>query len=155
MDDLRRRLVTHALDGGSSVFEAQVVGPMHDPLLQTLRSLEVAMHQPQVRSDRAKMEQLLHPDFLEIGRSGAIYTRADVLNEFAKNPPTYTVWSQDFAVKQITPTLAILFYRSAHIDAGSLDRHSIRSSIWQRTEQGWQVRFHQGTPREGFNKVGD
>jgi hypothetical protein len=130
---------------------------MHDdPLLQTLRSLEVKLLQPQVRSDRAKMERLIHPDFLEIGRSGAIYTRADVLNEFAQNPPSYTVWSQDFAVTRITPKLAILFYRSAHIDpAGSLERHTIRSSIWQSTEQGWRVRFHQGTPCECFSKVGN
>jgi hypothetical protein len=107
-----------------------------------------------VRSDRMKMEQLLHPDFLEIGRSGAIYTRADVLSEFAKNLSTYTVWSQDFAVTQIAPTLAILFYRSAHIDdAENLDRYTIRSSIWQNTEQGWRVRFHQGTPCECFSKA--
>jgi hypothetical protein len=125
-------------------------------LLQTLRSLEVEMHQPHVRGDRAKMAKLLHPDFLEIGRSGAIYTRADVLDEFAQNPPAYTVWSRDFAVTQIAPQLAVLIYRSAHIDAaGGLERHTIRTSIWQNTEQGWQVRFHQGTPCEGFNKVGN
>ena len=123
----------------------------NDPLLQTLRSLEVQMHQPQVRSDRARMEQLLHPDFLEIGRSGAIYTRAEVLDEFAQNPQTYKVWSQDFALTRIAPQLAMLLYRSAHIDdAESFDRHRIRASIWQSTEQGWQVRFHQGTPCECF-----
>ena len=122
-----------------------------DALLQTLRSLEVEMHQPQVRSDRAKMEQLLHADFIEIGRSGTIYTRAEVLNEFAQDPPIYTVWSQDFSVMRIAPKLAILFYRSAHIDdAEILDRHTIRASIWQNTERGWQVRFHQGTPCECF-----
>jgi hypothetical protein len=124
-----------------------------DPLLRVLRALEVEMHQPQVRADRARMEQLLHPDFLEIGRSGTIYTRADVLNEFAQQPPAYNVWSQDFAVTRIAPKLAMLLYRSAHIDdAESLDRHTMRSSIWESTEQGWQVRFHQGTPCEGFSK---
>jgi hypothetical protein len=124
-----------------------------DPLLQVLRALEVEMHHPQVRADRARMEQLLHPDFLEIGRSGAIYTRAEVLDEFALKPPSYTVWSQDFAVTRIAPMLAMLLYRSAHIDdVQRLDRHTIRTSIWQSTEQGWQVRFHQGTPCEGFSK---
>jgi hypothetical protein len=154
MDDFRRRVAAHAADGESSVCEAQGVGAMQDdPLLQVLRSLEVEMHQPQVRSDRARMEQLLHPEFLEIGRSGAIYTRADVLKEFARQPLSYTVWSQDFAVTRIAPMTAMLLYRSAHIDhAGSLDRHTMRASIWQSTEQGWQVRFHQGTPCEGFSK---
>jgi hypothetical protein len=124
-----------------------------DPLLHTLRSLEMEMHQPRVRSDRARMEQLLHPEFIEIGRSGKIYTRADVLNEFAGQPPAYSVWSQDFAVTRMAPQLAMLLYRSAHIvDAERLDRHTIRASLWQSTERGWQVRFHQGTPCERFNK---
>lgn len=29
---------------------------------------------------------------------------------------------------------------------GSLAHHTLRSSLWLKTSQGWQMRYHQGTP---------
>jgi len=121
-------------------------------LLETLRELEVETHQPQVRADRSRLERLLHPGFFEAGRSGTFYSRASVLAEFTGHPPSYRVWSQDFRVEALAEGLALLTYRSAHIaDDGSLARHTLRTSLWQSTEQGWQLRFHQGTPAPAFD----
>jgi hypothetical protein len=120
-------------------------------LLETLRTLEVALHQPQVRSDRNRLDGLLHPRFREVGRSGGVYTRADILAEFSDQPPSYEVCSQEFQVEQLTEGLALLTYKSAHINAhGELERHTHRSSLWQLTARGWQMRFHQGTPTDAF-----
>ena len=33
---------------------------------------------------------------------------------------------------------------------GDLFRHTFRSSLWQRMQHGWQLRFHQGTPTSAF-----
>jgi len=41
-------------------------------LLEMLRKLEVATHQPQLRADRHALARLLHPNFFEVGRSGAV-----------------------------------------------------------------------------------
>lgn len=121
-------------------------------LLQTLRELEVETHQPRVRADRSRLERLLHPGFFEAGRSGTLYSRDSVLAEFTGQPPAYSVWSQDFRVQPLAEGLALLTYRSAHIaDDGSLARHTLRTSLWQSTEQGWQLRFHQGTPAPAFD----
>jgi len=120
---------------------------MKDMLLDTLRKLEVEMHQPQVRADDRKLGRLLHPDFFEVGRSGALYSRGSVLAEFSNQPPSYRVWSQDFQMEPLTEALVLLTYRSAHVaDDGTLERHTQRASLWQSTAQGWQLRFHQGTP---------
>jgi hypothetical protein len=122
-------------------------------LLDTLRKLEIETHQPQVRIDQRKLGRLLHPNFFEVGRSGVIYSRDSVLSEFSKHPPAYRVWSQDFQMESLTEALALLTYRSAHVaDDGSLERHTLRASLWQRTEQGWQLRFHQGTPAVAFEQ---
>ena len=122
-------------------------------LLATLRDLEVALHQPAVRSDRAKLGELLHPQFREFGRSGAEYDREDVLREFESSPPAYDVWSQDFRVDELAPGVALLTYRSAHLCAdGRLDGHTNRASVWQLTPSGWRMRFHQGTPAGQFEK---
>ena len=102
--------------------------------LETLRELEVALHQPKVRSAPAKLGELLHPAFREYGRSGAIYTRAQVLAEFTVHEQTYTVWSQDFLVEQLAEGLVLLTYRSAHVsESNELEHYTNRSSLWQLT----------------------
>jgi hypothetical protein len=123
------------------------------PLLDTLRELEVEMHQPHVRADHRKLMQLLHPNFFEVGRSGTVYSRDSVLAEFSDHPQSYRVWSQDFQIEPLTEGLALLTYRSAHVaDDGTLERYTQRVSLWQSTERGWRLRFHQGTPVDAFAK---
>ena len=118
-------------------------------LLVTLRTLEVELHQPAARSDAGRLDALLHPDFLEFGRSGRSYTKADILDHLLAAPTHATVVSNNFALRQLGPDVALLTYRAAHRGAdGVLERHTLRSSIWQRGSAGWQMSFHQGTPSE-------
>lgn len=124
-----------------------------DDLLQHLRELEVALHQSHVREDRARLDELLHESFAEFGRSGRSYSRADILEFLALELPPGPVWSQDFTLAEIAEGIALLTYKSAYVDAnGELRRHTLRSSLWQRTARGWQMRFHQGTPTDAFAK---
>jgi len=110
-----------------------------DDLLQHLRGLEVALHQPDVRRDPVRRDQLLHESFAEFRRSGRSYSRTDIL-EFCGLKSPGPIWSQDFAVAEIAEDIALLTYKSAHVDAnGELCRHTIRSSLWQRTTCGWQM----------------
>jgi len=62
-----------------------------DALLHTLRTLEIALHQAHVRADAVRLGQLLHLCFRDFGRSGAEYSRAQVLAEFANDPPACEV----------------------------------------------------------------
>jgi hypothetical protein len=56
-------------------------------------------------------------------------------------------------VESLTEALALLTYRSAHVAGdGTLERHTLRASLWERTEQGWQLRFHQATPAAAFEQ---
>ena len=60
-------------------------------LLEGLSGLETELHQNETRHDRQHMEALLDPEFLEFGRSGRRYTRAEVLEEFGPDnqlPPS-------------------------------------------------------------------
>ena len=124
-----------------------------DNLLQHLRELEVALHQPDVRRDPAQLNQLLHESFAEFGRSGRSYSRTDILEFLRIEVSPGPIWSQEFAVAEIAKDIALLTYKSAYVDAnGELCRHTIRSSLWQRTARGWQIRFHQGTPTDAFAK---
>jgi hypothetical protein len=116
-------------------------------LLDELRELETELHQNETRYNRKRMEALLHPEFLEFGRSGRGYTRAEVLEEFGPGNQLSAIHSGQFGLILLAEHVALLTYVSAHKDAkGVLYRHSLRSSVWVHTKVGWQLRFHQGTP---------
>ena len=102
------------------------------------------MHRTEVRRDRQRMEQLLHPDFKEIGRSGKVYSRADILVEFDTEKPLPEIDVSEVALEQLSEEIALLTYVSCH-HATEDKRRTRRSSIWLKNGEGWQVRFHQGT----------
>lgn len=119
-------------------------------LLQELRSLEVALHHPGVRCSRERLEQMLHPEFHEVGRSGRTYNRETIVSHLASQQVHPVVASDSFAVSELGPGAALLTYRSAHVEAEDrLVNHTLRSSVWLRTAAGWQLRYHQGTPAQG------
>ena len=116
-------------------------------LLEQLRALETELHSDKTRRDQQRMETLLHADFIEFGRSGRRYTRADILREFGLGKVLPLIQSSNFELVVLGEGAALLTYVSAHVDAGGNSyRQSLRSSIWVRTRVGWQMRFHQGTP---------
>jgi len=126
---------------------------MKPALLEMLRALEVALHQPSVRRDRGQLERLLHPNFREFGRSGRAYDRAEMLAELPQEQQPARIWSQDFALQPLADTSALLTYRSASVTAdGTLERHTNRASVWQLTSEGWRMIFHQGTATAPFEK---
>ncbi len=125
----------------------------NEDLLNLLQELEVALHQPEVRGDRNRLDGLLHESFVEFGRSGRVYDKVGILEQISHEKKQDAIWSQDFEVIALTQGVALLAYRSAYVDEkGNLYCHTNRSSLWQKTEFGWQMRFHQGTPTEPFEK---
>jgi hypothetical protein len=120
-------------------------------LLERLRDLEIELHRSETRRNRSRMESLLHPDFVELARSGRRYSRNEVLEEFEGGGGLEPVHAQDFELAALAPGIALLTYQSAHIGpTGDLFRHALRSSLWIETPGGWRIRFHQGTPAEAF-----
>lgn len=112
-----------------------------------LVSMEGELLAQQVRSDPARLAELLHADFTEVGRSGRSWTRADVLASMpSDDPPAITM--RDARVELIAPGVALVLYVSHDAATGRLTQ---RSSLWLR-EGGrdwsggvWKMRFHQGT----------
>ena len=116
------------------------------PLLQELQALEVELHHPGVRCSRERLEQLLHPEFHEVGRSGRSYNRETIVNFLAAQELQPVIASEAFSVSVLGHGVALLTYRSAHIEQGArLVNHTLRSSIWLKANTGWQLRYHQGT----------
>ncbi len=120
-------------------------------MLQLIRSLEVSLHQNAVRRDAAQFQALLHDDFLEIGRSGQSYNKTQMVKHLTQESAHNAVWSQDFKLSMPSYSVALLTYHSAQIGADDqLTLHTVRSSLWQLADTGWQLCFHQGTPVQAF-----
>jgi hypothetical protein len=113
-----------------------------------LAQLEEELWREETRFDRARMEALLAPDFLEFGRSGRLYRRADTLVA-PREPIAAVLPLPHFDIRLLAPDVAQVTYRSA-VTYGGQVLHARRSSIWTRaaTVDGWALRFHQGTPTE-------
>jgi hypothetical protein len=74
-------------------------------LLAIIRELECELHQPECRRDRERLAQLLAPDFMEFGRSGATYTRDYELMSLPSDPEPPQIHAQDFAVNQLSDSI--------------------------------------------------
>jgi hypothetical protein len=118
-------------------------------LLELLQKLETDLHQLETRGDKSRLEELLHPGFREIGRSGREFTRREVIDEISDGTEYPSVVAEEFELRSISDAVALLTYRSAHVgQSGRLHRHTLRSSLWVRGPSGWQMYFHQGTPAD-------
>ena len=113
-------------------------------ILEELRRREPIFHRLEYGTSRVALENMTHPDFREVGASGRRYSREYVLYELEKRyqHPTPDVWeASDFHCSQLAPGVYLLTYTLLQDHT----RKTRRSTIWQRTESGWQILFHQGT----------
>ncbi|WP_043624867.1 nuclear transport factor 2 family protein [Nonomuraea candida] len=104
---------------------------------------ELRLLDPEVRSSAELMAGLLHPEFREIGASGRLWSRSEIIADLVESsrPSDEPIGASDLAGLLLTPDVVHLTYVS---DSGG--RRARRSSIWVRTEAGWRLYFHQGTP---------
>jgi hypothetical protein len=118
-----------------------------DELLASIRALELELHHPGVRCTKERLEQLLHPDFHEVGRSGRPYDRATIVRYLSSLDVRPHVVSDAFALAELGEGVTLLTFRSAQVqDDGTRTTHTHRSSLWLKTDTGWRLRYHQGTP---------
>ena len=135
--------------GGMSSRTMSERADARDELLEELCLLEVELHQQATRHDAARLRQLLHPDFVEVGRSGTRYVRDQMITALLAETASPTVEAGEFELLEIGDGVMLLLYVSGHRTvSGELVRRTRRSSLWTRGE-AWQMLFHQGTPFDG------
>lgn len=93
---------------------------------------------PEVRARPAQVEALLHPDFVEFGANGQVYTRDFIVTALAADPGV-SGEGTDYATTVLADDVILLTYRVVGPPA------SLRSSVWVRDAGAWRMRFHQGT----------
>lgn len=116
-------------------------------LLPEIRALEEALHRHEIRHSRKAVEALLADDFIEFGSSGAVYHRQQIIDLLAQEEggDEGALLAHDYALRMLADDTVLLTYRTQRTTPDGIERHVLRSSIWQRTDAGWKMLFHQGT----------
>ena len=113
-------------------------------LADVICGLELRLLDPRTRRSRADLEALLADDFVEFGSSGRVFDRESIIAAFASET-SIAFEVADFRAVALAPDVVLATYRA--IARGVLSsRDSLRSSVWVRRADRWQMIFHQGTP---------
>nr|WP_157242688.1 ribonuclease HI family protein [Pseudarthrobacter sp. GA104] len=105
-----------------------------------VEELERELLGPLVRGDIGRTAVLLHPDFMEIGSSGRVWTRDAMMMALEEDPGERTD-IEILGADRIGADAVLLTYRS-YARSGT----TLRSSLWVLDGGRWRLRFHQGTP---------
>ncbi len=112
---------------------------------EELLELEKKLLDPELRQTPEKLAHLLGEDFIEFGSSGHAYDKRRVLFLLRKQAPA-KLEIEEFRVIEISPTAALVTYRAVSQPTRlKTTRHSLRSSLWMKRHDTWQMVFHQGT----------
>ena len=122
-------------------FDLAGTGPAETaPPEALVEQLERELLGPLVRGDIGRTAVLLHPDFLEIGSSGRVWTRDAMMMALEEDPGERTD-IEIIGADRVGPGAVLLTYRSFARSGTTL-----RSSLWVLDGERWRLRFHQGTP---------
>jgi ribonuclease HI len=108
---------------------------------ETIHALEVALARRDAGALPGGYDGVLDDAFVEVGQSGRVWTRDEMLMALAASPPDPTVQLVGFSVDELAPKVWLARYDTV----GDGVRHH-RSSIWIRSGDRFRMRYHQGTP---------
>lgn len=110
---------------------------------QTLFELEQRLAQVGKRLSAEEASSLVAEDFLEFGSSGKVWSKAEIIAAMSQWGPVERI-VQDFSVRELRASVCLVTYKVIGLDGRPVP-FSLRSSIWQKYGDSWQIVFHQGT----------
>ncbi|MEZ5937231.1 MAG: nuclear transport factor 2 family protein [Hyphomonadaceae bacterium] len=141
-------VVVFLLSVALSALSARLLSGLRPTLLTParLRALEETLWRAETRFDRAYCETVFADDFFEFGRSGRIWSRAELI---AADPlPIDCVLPfPEFRARMLADRLAQVTYVSIVRNADGGEDVANRSSLWRWEKGRWRICFSQGTLR--------
>lgn len=109
-----------------------------------LLDLENELIDRETRRSESRLNELLSDEFIEIGASGTLYSKPEIVAALLAESGTIHRQVHDYRCRQLAADVYLVTYRS---DAtfGRDVRTSYRSSIWALKDGRFQLEFHQGT----------
>ena len=105
---------------------------------EVIQNLEIELANLSNRNNIEFLSDSIHDEFEEIGSSGRVYKKEDILNEPISNKNEYDL--VNFTFKQLSTDCILVKYITT-----SNSIKALRSSIWKYEKGKWQMLHHQAT----------
>jgi hypothetical protein len=115
-------------------------------ITKTIYELEISLLSSEVRSSAEALDKLLTDDFIEFGSSGIIYTKKEILEILPNTLEKVEYIVSDFTTQVLANDVVFATFKTDRTINGAEKLTSWRSSLWKKSDKGWQMFFHQGTP---------
>lgn len=124
---------------------AHTTKDMNSTIRDLIKNLEMELLQPDVRTSRHRLSELIADNFIEIGASGKYYRKNDIIENLPMQERAIYLVS-GFSVIEISSDSALAVYTIEKTIADTGQKtSSLRSSLWKKIDKRWQLLFHQGT----------
>jgi hypothetical protein len=120
------------------------MGMVSEAIQMELRALEERLAMPLPSETRESLGALLAPDFREFGSSGRIYDSSTTLDALTPGGRPRIVL-EDFKAAIVADGAVLVTYLSRNAPGPGWKPPALRSSLWIRRAERWQLLFHQGT----------
>ena len=119
---------------------ASAARPSADNDLSTVLALERELQTAECRRDRERLTRLLADDFTEVGASGTMWDKSSILDMLGTEIPV--------EIEVIEPTGRVIGpdYVLLQWVSQTPEMRARRTSLWRRSDTGWELVHHQGTP---------
>ena len=116
-----------------------------ESLQQLFYNLETKLLKPEIRHAPEEVARLLADNFIEIGSSGKVYTKKQIIEELAAETDL-NISIEDFRILPLSDEIVLATYKAfISVDNIKAVSYSWRSSIWKFDGENWRMAFHQGT----------
>ena len=115
-------------------------------LASQIQELEEKLLHENMQENPLLLDALLAETFLEIGYSGKMSSRQEVVDWLINKPITDRWILSNFCVNLLSPDIVLAVYQAQKInDSVQISKTSTRSSIWKRYGRQWKMMFHQAS----------
>lgn len=109
-------------------------------LKEQLFALEQKLLEPEIRTSKEELSNLLAETFFEFGSSGQVLYKDANIGEMTLSLVRMKI--SDFEIHSLSEEIILTTYR-IHNEINN--QHSLRNSIWKLIDGRWKMHFHQGT----------
>lgn len=120
---------------------------MEQNISEKIHELELSLLSPETRMSSKSLDKLLAGDFIEFGSSGSVYNKSNVLERLPATIDKVEFIMSDFSIKVLAEDIILTTFKTKRTINGEVV-FSLRSSLWRKQSNGWQIFFHQGTKIE-------
>lgn len=117
---------------------------INESLRLEITKKENSLWEIETRANKQYMEELLHPDFIEFGRSGKKYDRIACIKALVGDFTT-KIPLPEIDIKMVSEDVLLVHYISEAVFTSGKEI-ARRTSVWKKVDKDWLLLFHQGTP---------